>query len=90
MLYSQYLVFRDVDALISFASLLSLKTAKLIRHVEVETWYSCRDSKRLRLRGQTAIAMLAEKGAELETLKLGDEQIGVGGGQVLRRSSRRH
>jgi hypothetical protein len=71
----------------------------MIRHVEIRRWGTSRSgsSKRRRLRGQTAITMLADKGAMgLETLvfdggvRSSRSGGGQGGqGQILRRSARR-
>jgi hypothetical protein len=93
LLYSQHLVFSNADALITFASHVSPRNARFIRHIKIDVWDSCRSGsgKRRRLRGQTAIALLKTKGVELETLQLGSDQPRkklIGQRQVLRRSVR--
>lgn len=68
MFYRQRLVFLESDALISFATQLSPRTAKLLRHIEIRSWGMTRSRK---TRGYMAMAMLAAKGVtNLEVLKI--------------------
>ncbi|PSN70496.1 hypothetical protein BS50DRAFT_488573 [Corynespora cassiicola Philippines] len=68
MFYRQRLVFQDPDALISFTSHLSPRTAKLIRHMEIRTWGNTRTRKN---RGFLAMTMLGAKGVtNLEVLRI--------------------
>jgi hypothetical protein len=68
MVYRQRLVFTDTVALMSFASLLSPRTAKLIRHIEIQNWNLTRSRKTMAF---TAMAMLAVKGVtNLEKLHI--------------------
>ncbi|KAF2656287.1 hypothetical protein K491DRAFT_393386 [Lophiostoma macrostomum CBS 122681] len=68
LFYTSHLLFIDTDALFAFASRLSPRTAKLIRHIEVCSWSSSRSRKN---RGYAAMAMLAAKGVtELDSLDL--------------------
>ncbi|KAF2786296.1 hypothetical protein K505DRAFT_422514 [Melanomma pulvis-pyrius CBS 109.77] len=59
MVYRQHLIFADAVALMAFAALLSPRTAKLIRHIEVRCWNLTRSRKSNPF---TAMAMLAAKG----------------------------
>ncbi|KAF2704989.1 hypothetical protein K504DRAFT_494372 [Pleomassaria siparia CBS 279.74] len=71
MVYGQRLVFADTVALMSFASMLSPRTAKLIRHIEVCSWNLTRSRKSIPF---TAMAILAAKGVtDLETLSISCE-----------------
>lgn len=66
MLYSQNLVFACPDALFNFTVHLSLRSAKLVRSIEIRTWGMTRS---LLTRGYGAMAMLAAKGVtELQSL----------------------
>jgi hypothetical protein len=68
MVYRQRLVFADTVALMAFASLLSPRTAKLIRHIEVRDWNLTRSRKSM---GFIAMSMLAAKGVtNLEKLHI--------------------
>jgi hypothetical protein len=59
MVYRQRLIFADTVALLAFASILSPRTAKLIRNIEILDWNLTRSRKSM---GFTAMTMLAAKG----------------------------
>jgi len=60
MVYRQRLVFADTVALMGFASVLSPRTAKMLRHVEIRDWNLTRSRKTMPF---VAMTLLAARGA---------------------------